>query len=128
MDNAPHAEGGLLSTLTRMFKTVRDVVENRVELFLLELREERLRLMELLLLLLAGTVCALMALLMITFVVVVFFWDTHRLLVIALIIAAYAGAATIAFGMLRSRLRRWRAFVATLEQIKKDQECFKEKS
>jgi len=117
-----------LSTLTRMLKTLRDVVENRVELFLVEWREERLRLLELLLLLLAGTVCALMALLMVTLAIVVFFWDTHRLLVVALIILAYAGAAAAAFGMLRSRLRRWRAFAATLEQIKKDQACFKEKS
>jgi uncharacterized membrane protein YqjE len=128
MDNTPHAEGGLLSTLTRMLKTLRDVVENRVELFLVEWQEERLRLMELLLLLLAGTVCALMALLMITLAVVAFFWDTHRLLVLTLIILAYAGAAAAAFGILRSRLRRWRAFAATLEQIKKDQACFKEKS
>jgi uncharacterized membrane protein YqjE len=80
------------------------------------------------LLLLAGTVCALMALLMITLAVVAFFWDTHRLLVLTLIILAYAGAAAAAFGILRSRLRRWRAFAATLEQIKKDQACFKEKS
>ncbi len=128
MGNTPQAEGGILATLTRMLKTLRDVVENRVELFLVEWREERLRLMELLLLLLAGTVCALMALLMITLAVVAFFWDTHRLLVLTLIILAYAGAAAAAFGTLRSRLRRWRAFAATLEQIRKDQACFKEKS
>jgi len=128
MDQSPHAEGGLLSTLTRMLKTLRNVVDNRVELFLVEWREERLRLMELLLLLLTGTICALMALLMITLAVVVFFWDTHRLLVLTLIIVAYAGSAAVAFGMVRSRLRRWRAFAATLEQIKKDQACFKEKS
>lgn len=117
-----------MSTLTRMLKTLRNVVDNRVELFLVEWREERLRLMELLLLLLTGTICALMALLMITLAVVVFFWDTHRLLVLTLIIVAYAGSAAVAFGMVRSRLRRWRAFAATLEQIKKDQACFKEKS
>jgi uncharacterized membrane protein YqjE len=117
-----------LSTLSRMLKTLRDVVNNRVELFLVEWREERLRLMELLLLLLAGTVCALMALLMITFAIVAAFWDTHRVLVLALLTLFYAVVAAVAFGMLRSRMRRWRAFAATLEQIKKDQACFKEKS
>lgn len=60
-------------TLTRLLKTLRDVVNNRVELFLVEWREERLRLMELLWLLVVGTVCTLMALLMITFAVVAFF-------------------------------------------------------
>jgi uncharacterized membrane protein YqjE len=117
-----------MSTLRRMLKTLHDVVENRVELFLVELREERLRLMELLLLLVIGAVCALMALLMITFGIVVLFWETHRVLVLTLIILTYAGAAAVAFGALRSRLRRWRAFAATLDQIKKDEACFKEKS
>ncbi len=128
MDNTPHDEGGILATLTRMLKTLRDVAENRVELFLVEWQEERLRLLDALLLLLVGTVCALMALLAITFAVVVIFWDTHRTLVLALIILAYTGGAVAAFGMLRSRMRRWQAFAATLEQIKKDQACFKAKN
>jgi len=128
MDNLPHAEGGILATITRMLKTLRDVVENRVELFVVEWREERLQLLEALLLLMIGTVCALMALLAITFAIVVIFWDTHRTLVLALIILAYVGGAGAAFGLLRSRMRRWQAFAATLEQIKKDQACFKERS
>jgi uncharacterized membrane protein YqjE len=126
MDESPHAGDGMLSTLTRMLKTLRDVVENRIELFLVEWWEERLRLLDALVLLLAGTICALMALLVATLAVVVVFWDTHRVLVLALIILAYTGAAGVAFGMLRSRIRRWRAFAATLEQIKKDRACFKE--
>lgn len=128
MDQTAHGEGGPWSTFTRMFKTLRDVANNRVELFLIEWQEERLRLLETLVLLLVGTVCALMALLMITLALVVIFWDTHRILVLALIILAYAAAAVVAFGMLCSRLRQWQAFAATLEQIKKDQACFKEKS
>lgn len=103
-------------------------MENRVELFLIEWQEERLRVLDALLLLMVGTVCALMALLVVTFAVVAAFWDTHRTLVLALIILAYATAAATAFAMLHSRLRKWRAFTATLEQIKKDQACFKEKS
>ena len=128
MDNTPHAEGGIFATLTRMLKTLRDVVENRVELFLVEWQEERLQLLEALLLLMIGTVCALVALLAITFAIVLIFWDTHRTLVLALIILAYAGGAVAALGRLRSRMRRWQAFAATLEQIQKDQACFKEKN
>jgi len=117
-----------LATLRRMLRTLRDVAGNRAELFLVEWREERLRLLDALLVLLVGTICALMALLAITFVVVVIFWDTHRILVLALIILAYTGGAATAFGLLRSRMRRWRAFAATLEQLRKDQACFKEKN
>lgn len=111
-----------------MLRTLRDVANDRVELFLVEWREERLRLVELLLLLLAGTICASMALLMITFAIVAAFWNTHPVLVLGLITLFYAIMAAVAFGMLRARLRRWQAFAGTLDQIKKDQECFKEKS
>ncbi|HTQ52100.1 MAG TPA: phage holin family protein [Candidatus Acidoferrales bacterium] len=128
MDKTPQDEGGILATLRRMLRTLRDVAGNRAELFLVEWREERLRLLDALLVLLVGTICALMALLAITFVVVVIFWDTHRILVLALIILAYTGGAATAFGLLRSRMRRWRAFAATLEQLRKDQACFKEKN
>ena len=71
-----------------------------------------------------GIVCVLMTLIMLTFMVVVAFWETHRLLVLALVTVAYAGAAAAAFITLRARLQRWRAFSATLEQIKKDRSCF----
>ena len=128
MENTPQAEGGLLSTLRRMLQTLRDMAENRVELFLIEWREERLHLLEALLLLMIGTVCALMALFVVTFAIVVIFWDTHRVLVLTLIILAYASGAVTGFTLLRSRMRRWQAFSATLEQIKKDQACFKGKS
>jgi uncharacterized membrane protein YqjE len=116
-----------LSPLRRMLKTLRDVAENRVELFLVEWQEERLRLLDALCLLMVGTVCALLALIMATLIVVAIFWDTHRMLVLAMFLLAYTGVAVTAFGLLYSRLKQWRAFAATLEQIKKDQACFKEK-
>ena len=55
MDDTPPTEGGVFPTFTRLFKTVRDVAENRMELFLLELREERARLF--VALLLAAVLC-----------------------------------------------------------------------
>jgi uncharacterized membrane protein YqjE len=111
-----------------MFKTLGEMVGNRAELLLVELQEERVRLLDALLLLMAGGVCGLMALIMATLTVVVIFWDTHRMLVLTLFILLYLCVAGTAFGLLHSRLRRWRAFAATLDQIKKDQSCFKEKN
>ena len=123
MDETPPVEGGLLSTVTRMFQTLRDMAENRVELFLTELKEERIRLFDALLLAAIAVVCALMALVMVTLTVVVVFWDTNRLLVLTLVTVTYAVAATVAFVKLRARLQRWQAFSETLEQIKKDRSC-----
>ncbi len=124
MDDTPPKEGGIFSAATGLFKTLRDVVENRIELFLLELKVERARLFDALLLAAVGIVCAFMALIMITLIVLVVFWETHRLLVLGVVTTVYAGAAVAAFTTLRARLQRWRAFTATLEQIKKDRACF----
>ena len=123
MDEMPPAGGGLFSSVTRIFQTLRDIVVNRVELFLTELKEERLRLFDALLLAAIAIVCAGMTLVMLTLTVVVIFWDTHRLLVLALVTVAYAASAVVALMKLRSRLQHWRAFSATLEQLKKDRLC-----
>jgi uncharacterized membrane protein YqjE len=125
MDESPQTEGGVLAAVARLFQTLRDSAANRIELFLVELQEERIRLIDALLLVAVAIVCAVMTLVMITFLVVVIFWDTHRLLVLALVTAAYAVAAVVAVVKLRSRLQRWQAFSATLEEFKKDRACFK---
>jgi len=125
MDEPRQPEGGVLAAVTRLFQTLRDAAENRVELFLIELQEERIRVIDALLLVAVAIVCAVMTLVMVTFTVVVVFWDTHRLLVLALVTAAYAAAAAAALLKLRSRLQRWHAFSATLEEFKKDRACFK---
>jgi uncharacterized membrane protein YqjE len=125
MDESSDDGQGALSGPGRMLRTLLDVAENRVELFLLESKEQRLRFFDALLLAAAGVVCALMTLLMITLTVVVVFWDTHRLLVMVLFAIVYAGASVAALGALRSRLRKWQAFTATLEEFKKDIACFK---
>jgi uncharacterized membrane protein YqjE len=123
----PHApEGGVFQTASRLIKTLRAMAGNRIELFLLEVQEERIRIFDALFLLAAGLVCIMMALIMVTFTVVIVFWDSHRLLVLGLLIAAYTIGAIWALSKLRFLLRRWQAFPATLDQIKKDSECFKE--
>jgi uncharacterized membrane protein YqjE len=128
MDESPQTGGGMFATFTRILRTLGDVAENRVDIFVTEWREERLQFLDVLMLLLAGTVCTVMALLVITFAVVVFFWDTHPFLVLGLIILAYGGAAGVSFWALHRRLRRWQSFPETQEQFKKDLACFKIKN
>ena len=125
MDATPPTEGGLVPTVMRMFQTLRDVAGNRLELFLVELKEERVRMVEALLLAAVGMVCALMALALVTLTVLLVFWDTCRLPVLVVLTAVYAGAAGMALMKLRSRLKHWQAYSATLGEFKKDCECFK---
>ena len=125
MEDAPPTEGGIFATVTRLFQRLCDLAENRLELFLVELKEERLRLFDALFLFAMGIVFAMMTLFMVTLTVLVIFWDTHRMLVVALVTLAYGIAATVTIVTLRNRLLRWRAFSTTLEQFKKDRACFK---
>lgn len=123
MEGSPPTEGGIFSSVARLLQTLRDVVENRFELFLVEMKEERIRLFDAIFLLAIGIVCAVMTLVMITLVVIVIFWDTHRILVMTLVTLAYGISAALAIVKLRNRLLGWQAFSATIEQIKKDRSC-----
>lgn len=111
-----------------MVQTLRHLFEDRIELFLLELKEERLRIFDALLLAAVCGLCALMALVLITFTIIVVFWEEHRLLVLSLLTLVYAAGAVGAFLSLRRRLRQWQSFSATLDQLKKDRECFETKN
>ena len=128
MSDRPQSEDGLLAPVTRLLKTLCALLENRVELFLVEVQEERVRLVEVLLLALAGGVAALMTLILMTLTVVVIFWESHRVLVLALFTLAYAAVTTVAFWTLRSRFNRWRAFSSTLDQMKKDRAWFEKRN
>ena len=122
MDDPRHEPDGLLATGKRILRSVGDLVQSRLELFLLELKEERIRLLDALLLVAACGVCALMTLALLTFTLVVIFWE-HRVLVLVGLTLAYGAGAVAAFWILRNRLRHWPSFAATLDQIKKDRAC-----
>ena len=118
----------MLGSVTRMFQSLFDLAENRVELFLIESKEQRARMFGALLLAATAIVFAFMTLAMVTLIVLVIFWDTHRLLVLTVLTAGYAVPATVAFVRLRSVLHRWQAYSATLEEFKKDRACFKKQN
>ncbi len=115
----------MLTTATRLFHRLREAAGIRLELFLLEVIEERIRIVDALLLAALAIVCVLMTLVALTATVVVFFWDTHRLLALAVVTVVYAVTAVVTLLKLRSHLRRWQSFPATLEEFKKDSACFK---
>ena len=122
MDDPEHEPGGFLATGKRILRSVGDLAHSRLELFLMELKEERIRLVDMLLLLAVCAVCALMTLALLTFTLVVIFWD-HRVLVLVLLTLLYGAGAGGSFWTLRNRLRHWQSFAATMEQIKKDRAC-----
>jgi uncharacterized membrane protein YqjE len=123
MDEAQHESGGLFATGKRILRMLYSLAQTRMELFLVELQEERIRLFDALLLMGACLVCAFMALALLTATVIVIFWEQHRILVLVLLTLAYGAAAVWSFWRLRRRLEEWQSFSATTAQFKKDQAC-----
>jgi len=117
----------LLDSVRRIGSTLLAILANRLELFLVELQEQRAHLLGALLLVLALAVCAIMTLILVTFTVVILFWREHRLAVLCGLAALYLAGTLVAAWRLRARLRDWPAFAATLGELKKDRQCLEGK-
>jgi uncharacterized membrane protein YqjE len=128
METSTESGPGLFSSVKRLLNTALGGVENRIELFLVELREERVRIVEVLLLGFAAAVLGFMGLLVVTVTLVVIFWDSARVPVLVVLSAGYCLAAGGLLWRLRIRLQRWSSFSTTLEEIKKDRACLDEKN
>jgi uncharacterized membrane protein YqjE len=118
----------MFSSAKNVLNTALAGVENRIELFLVELREERFRVFDVLLLGFAGAMLGFMALLTVTVTLVVIFWDSARVPVLIVLSACYSLATIGILWQLKVRLRNWSSFSATLEELKKDRACLEEKS
>lgn len=126
MDTSTESGPGLFSSVKRLLNTVMVAAENRFELFLVELREERYRVFDALLLGCATAVLGFMALVTVTCTVVVIFWDTARVQTLIVLSACYSLATAWVLWRLRVRLRNWASFSATLAELKKDRSCLDE--
>jgi uncharacterized membrane protein YqjE len=128
METSTEPSPGLFSSLKGLLNTALAGVENRIELFLVELREERVRVFDVLLLGCAAAVLGFMALLTVTVTLVVIFWDSARVPVLVALSAGYSVGAIAVIWRLKVRLRKWSSFSATLDELKKDRACLEEKS
>jgi len=116
--------GQMLDASRRLAQRSLDIGANRVELFVVELHEERQRLIESLVLALGAAALALMGAISFTVGVVVLLWEHSPLLALGILTLLYlGGAAFLAFRLVRLQ-KTWHMFAATLDQLRKDRECF----
>jgi uncharacterized membrane protein YqjE len=99
---------------------------NRVELFMLELEQERRHFLEVLLLALGLATLALLAGIGITAAIVLLLWHTSPAAVLFVLAGGYGLAAVLLYRRLALVQSNWKAFPATLDQLQKDGECLKE--
>lgn len=110
----------------RLAKRAVDLGVNRVELLLVELEEERERIVQAIIYALIAAVFGLLAGISLTLCVVMVFWNVSPVAALIAVVAltVFYGAAAIFVSARLSKLRReWHAFAATLDQLRKDTAC-----
>ena len=97
--------------------------ENRLELFTVEVQEERERLLRALLLALGAAVFGLLAGMTLTALVVVLLWDCSHWAALLTLTVLYGAAGVCLYRRLVRLLRDWQTLPASLDQLRKDREC-----
>jgi uncharacterized membrane protein YqjE len=128
MDEAGQSREGVFASVRRVLKTVLAIAQNRLELLLVELQEERWRVFNALLLVGAVIILAAMTLMLATVTLVVVCLRAGRLDLLVALMVIYLAATIICLWRLRIRLKNWAPFSATLAELKKDKACLEEKS
>lgn len=123
MNESPQNNGGILASLRGMLDGGLAIAQNRVELFAVELREEKCRLIEAIILASAVVAFGIMTLTLLTFLIVTLFWDNARIAALVILCLVYSLAMLLAWRGLRSRLANRTSFSGTLGELRKDRAC-----
>jgi len=122
--NAPEASvSGLPGGVRNLARHALATGENRLELLLVELQEERLRAFKSIGISLAVVVLGLLAGISLTVLIVIAFWDYSRLWPILCLTGLYAGLALGLYQSLRRQLQTWQIFPETFNQLHRDIEA-----
>jgi uncharacterized membrane protein YqjE len=128
MEGPEEKQRGVFASLGRLFKLIAATAANRVELLLVEWHEERLRVVEALLLAGGVLILALMTLMVATLLIVAVCLQNHQVGLVIALGLVYLLATIVCYLVLRSRLKSWEPFAATLAELKKDKECLDERT
>jgi uncharacterized membrane protein YqjE len=126
MDQAKSNEGGLVDSSELLARRLLTIGENRVELLIVEIQEERERCLRALALSLAAAAFAFFALLALNAAIVVCLWRYSPAGVLLILTALYAVGAVALFRQLKMLLRNWQTLPATIEELRKDRKCLED--
>jgi len=118
-DTAPR----LADASRRLAQRALVICENRVELLMVEVQEERERFFCAILLALGASAFGLLAGVGLTAVIVVAFWQQSPLAALLILTVLYAVAASVLYARLIRLQRDWQTLSTTLDQLRKDREC-----
>jgi uncharacterized membrane protein YqjE len=123
MEPVPTDAGHLLETSKRFARRLLTVGENRCELLMVEVQEERERLLHAILLALGLAAFGLLAGVALTGAIVVLLWEHWPVATLLVLTALYGTTAACFYRRLTRLLRDWQNLPATLDQLRKDRAC-----
>ena len=115
--------GQMLDASRRVAQRSLDIGANRVELFVVELHEERQRLMRSVVLALGVACLGVLGGFAFTLTVMVALWEYSPILPLAVLTVLYLIGAAVLVTKLVHAQKNWQMFSATLDQLQKDREC-----
>lgn len=123
MEQNSHNLAGIGASARRIFRRMLTIGENRVELLLLELQEERERLVLAILLALGAAIFVLLAGIALTVALAVALWNYSPIAAMLVMALIYLAIAAVLYHRLAKLRQEWQTLPATLDQLKKDREC-----
>jgi uncharacterized membrane protein YqjE len=129
MEPATPASAGFLSSLRSLGDGLLATVQDRLELFSVELQQEKFRLIQTFLWISAAVFTGMMAITFASLTLVYLFWESARLAVLGGLAVFYAGAlVAIVIAFRRYRARQPNPFAATLHEMGEDRACIRDES
>ena len=107
----------------RLARRLLAIGENRFELLMVEVQEERERLLHAIVLALGVAALGLLAGMALTGAIVVLMWEHSRVAALLVLTGLYGAAAVYLYRRLTRLLRDWQNLPATLDQLRKDHAC-----
>ena len=116
----------LAETSKEVARRVMTIGENRLELLIVEVQEEREHLLHAFLLALGVAAFGMLAAVTLTAAIVVWLWAWSPVIVLLTLTGCYGAAGGFLYLRLAALLRDWQTLSATLDQLKKDRACLEE--
>lgn len=126
MPSVPSGPPGFLDSLRTLGDGLLGSVQDRLELFSIELQEEKFRLIQTFVWICAAVFTGIMAIAFASLTLVYLFWESARLAVLGGLTLAYFGAlAAIIVAFRRFIARQPTSFAATRQELGEDRACIR---
>ena len=126
METGTPGPAGYLGSLRSLGDGFLASVQDRLELFTVELQEEKFRLIQTFIWISAAVFTGMMAITFASLTLVYLFWESARLAVLGGLTGLYAGALVVSIIAFRRYLARQPSpFAATLHEIGEDRACIR---